>query len=306
MRDLFRVEREGLREGIRLARPDILHAHWTYEFAMACLETNLPVVITTHDNAFQQLRFSKDLYRLGRLYIQIKVIRKARFLTAESPYAAKSLQWLARTQIEVIPNPVDVPQVALYPSEQSFGSLRIATMLNGWGTRKNPKAAIKAFALVRREFPNAQMSMYGYDFEQGGPAWKWASSRRLSENIQFCGFLPPDKLQRELRQTSILLHPSLEESFGMVLIEAMVNGIPVVAGIKSGAVPWVLDEGKAGFLTDVRDPKKIVQTVLTCIQQREVREERRKNARCRVLKLFSPGCVAEQYESMYEKALTVH
>src|SRR5688572_18838822 len=39
MRDLYKLEREGLRDGIRLAKPDVLHAHWTYEFAMACLET---------------------------------------------------------------------------------------------------------------------------------------------------------------------------------------------------------------------------------------------------------------------------
>src|SRR5690349_3892963 len=68
MRDVFKFEREGLKRGIRLAKPEILHAHWTYEWAMACLETGLPTLVTSHDNAFQVLRFTKDLYRLGRLY----------------------------------------------------------------------------------------------------------------------------------------------------------------------------------------------------------------------------------------------
>ena len=47
MRDLYKLERKGLREGIALAKPDVLHAHWTYEFALACLESDLPMVITT-------------------------------------------------------------------------------------------------------------------------------------------------------------------------------------------------------------------------------------------------------------------
>ena len=62
MRDLYKIERQGLRQGILLAKPEILHAHWTYEWAMACLETGLPMLATTHDNGFQQLRFQKDLY----------------------------------------------------------------------------------------------------------------------------------------------------------------------------------------------------------------------------------------------------
>src|SRR5688500_12562778 len=44
MRDFYKSEREGLKEGIRLAKPDVLHAHWTYEFALACLETGLPTL----------------------------------------------------------------------------------------------------------------------------------------------------------------------------------------------------------------------------------------------------------------------
>src|SRR6478672_7090449 len=51
MRDLYKIERQGLLEGIRLAKPDVLHAHWTYEFALACLETGLPMLVTAHDNA---------------------------------------------------------------------------------------------------------------------------------------------------------------------------------------------------------------------------------------------------------------
>src|SRR5688500_14443990 len=61
MRDLYKIERQGLRQGILLAKPEILHAHWTYEWAMACLETGLPTLVTSHDNALQVLRFTKDL-----------------------------------------------------------------------------------------------------------------------------------------------------------------------------------------------------------------------------------------------------
>jgi len=71
-------------------------------------------------------------------------------------------------------------------------------------------------------------------------------------------------------------------------------------------VPWVLDQGKAGFLTNVKDPEKIAQTLLTCIEETEIRQERQRNAHERVVSLFSPNSVAEQYEKLYAKAVSLN
>jgi hypothetical protein len=58
MRDLYKLERQGIRDGILLPKPDV-HAHWTYEFALACLKIGVPTLITSHDKAFRVLRFAK-------------------------------------------------------------------------------------------------------------------------------------------------------------------------------------------------------------------------------------------------------
>jgi glycosyltransferase involved in cell wall biosynthesis len=303
-RDLWKFEREGLREGILSAKPDLLHAHWTYEFALASLETGLPTLVTCHDNAFRVLRFNRNLYRLVRLYFQIQVIRRAHFLTAVSPYIANALSWLANTDIEVIPNLIDIPREAVSPTSQALGPLRIATVINGWQNLKNPKAAIEAFNLLLRQRPNAEMFMFGYGFGEGDHAPQWAKSMELSRNIHFCGALPHSELQMELRKMSILLHPALEEACPMAVIEAMALGLPVVAGLNSGGVAWVLDQGRAGFLTDVRNPEKIMQTLVTCVEQAEDREQRKRNAYNRVLNVFSPDSVTSRYEKMYGKVLS--
>jgi glycosyltransferase involved in cell wall biosynthesis len=303
MRDLYRVERQGLTEGIGLAEPDLLHAHWTYEFALACFDANLPTLVSSHDNAFQGLRFKKDLHRLGRLYIQLRVIRNAHFLTAVSPYLAASLRWLTSTKIAMIPNAIKVTSEAKALVQRAPEPVRIATILNLWLNLKNPTAAIKAFSLLRYKIPEAEMFMYGNDFEEGGIAAQWATSQGLQQNIHFRGFVRNAEMLQEISSMSMLLHPSLEESCPMALIEAMSLGIPVVGGKRAGGVPWVLDEGRAGFLTDVRNPQRIAETMLTCIEQTEEREQRRRNAYDRVLRVFAPHIVAEQYEIMYDKVL---
>jgi L-malate glycosyltransferase len=301
-RDLYRFEREGLSEGIRLASPDLLHAHWTYEFALACMDTRLPTVVTSHDNGFQLLRFNRDLFRFSRLCLQIWIIRKATFVTAVSPYLADSLSWLAKTEIEVVPNPIGVREKVGQPRESA--PIRIATLLNGWGNLKNGKAAIKAFAFLRRDLPTAEMHMYGTDYEEGGPAWRWASNKGLAQNIRFCGYLPNPDVQRELDRMTMLLHPSLEEACPVALLEAMALRVPVVAGRNAGGVPWVVDDGRAGFLTNVKNPQDIARTMLTCMRDVDERERRVRNAYERVMNVFSPLSVAEQYERIYEKALS--
>lgn len=304
MRDFYKLERRGIKDGILSAKPDVLHAHWTYEFALACLETVLPTIVTSHDNAVQVLRYTRDLYRLGRLYLQIKVVREARRLTAVSPYLADYLQRICKTKIEVVPNPVELPKSKEDENVRLFSDrVRIATVLNGWQNLKNPKKGLIAFDLVRRKQPDAELFMYGIDYEEGGPAARWAARNKLDRNVHFCGTVSRDALQEQLATMSILLHPSLEEACPMALLEAMAVGLPIVAGIKAGGVPWVLDGGRAGFLTDVTNPEKIAETLHACIDQNEVREIRRRKAQERVREVFSPGSVAQLYERIYEKSL---
>jgi glycosyltransferase involved in cell wall biosynthesis len=303
MRDLYEAERKSLREGIRMTRPDILHAHWTYEFALACLEENLPTLITCRDNAFQVLFYRTDFYRLGRLFLQLWVLRKARFLTAVSPYLAKSLRYFSKGRIEVIANPINLPDSTFNANRPCSGRLRIATVLNGWGSLKNPKPGIRAFNLFRRMMPEAEMFMYGADFQETGPAAQWAAKKNIAQNIHFCGPLPRTRLLQELQRMSILLHPALEESFGMAILEAMALRIPVVAGYNCGAVPWVLDDGRAGFLTNVRNPQAIAETLLTCVTQPEDRVRRQQNAYTRACNQFSSESISAQYENVYGKVL---
>jgi glycosyltransferase involved in cell wall biosynthesis len=203
----------------------------------------------------------------------------------------------------MIPNPVEAQWDAGNRCQQASGFIRIATVLNGWTNLKNPKAAIKAFNLLRCNLPDAEMFMYGVDFEEGGMAAQWATSQGLHQNIHFRGSLPPHKLQKELKEMSLLLHPAREEACPMALLEAMAIGLPIVAGSDAGGVSWVLDEGLAGFLTDVRDARKIAQTLLACIEQKEDRVQKQHHAYNRVRRLFSPHVVAEQYETLYKQVL---
>jgi glycosyltransferase involved in cell wall biosynthesis len=68
-------------------------------------------------------------------------------------------------------------------------------------------------------------------------------------------------LKHYFDKSSIFISPSLEETFGNTLLESMARKVPIIAGVYSGAIPYVLQQGKAGFLCDVSKSDEIYDTI---------------------------------------------
>lgn len=140
--------------------------------------------------------------------------------------------------------------------------------------------------------------MFGEGFGSGEAAMEWAERRGLAENVVFVGSLLHGELQSRIAaEVDVLVHPSLEESFGMVLVEAMALSIPVIAGERSGGTRYVLDEGRAGILTDVRSPRVLGEAMLRCADS-EVRRHFGELGFRSVNERFRPELVADAYEKI--------
>lgn len=166
------------------------------------------------------------------------------------------------TEIKVVPNGVEAHLIEAGKKRICGATLSapltIATILQGFQGRKNPKSAIKSFALIRSKFPDARMLMFGTDFEEGCPADKWSQDKGLATGIQFIGKISHNELMCHMtHHVHLLIHPAKEESFGMAPLEATALGIPVIGGKNSGGVPYVLDGGPAGILVDIKSPQNI-------------------------------------------------
>lgn len=305
--DFCKDERDALQQAIADDKPDVVNAHWTYEYALAAIASGLPHVITCRDSPAHVLWFTPNLYRLGRYCMARSVFRKGKLFIANSDYLKEQIQHYTEKPIEVIPNPAPLALFKKPIIERTMDldieHPRIAMILNGWQKRKNPEIALKAFSLFRGHVLGATFHLFGYDFGNGEKAQIWAEREKISEGVFFHGFMPHDRLLMELKNMHLLLHPSLEESLGMCLVEAMALGLPVIGGDKSGAVPWVLDHGKAGVLTNVRSAKAIGRALKEVLKNKTYYEKLSHCGQERVRKIFSPMAVAEAYETMYARAI---
>jgi glycosyltransferase involved in cell wall biosynthesis len=208
-------------------------------------------------------------------------------------------------EVPVIPNPVE--DSFLRANEKHFNpaSPIIVSMSNGFGGLKNHESLIRAFALVRRRIHDCQLHLVGYDFEPDGIARQWAMKNNLDEGIVYLGELKRPQILSVLDSAALMVHPSLEESFGNVLIEAMARRIPVVAGKDSGAVPWVLAEGKAGLLCDVLIPEQIASAAIRLLLNFDLWKQFSQVGYDHVVNNFGTSAVCELCEAEYMKILSV-
>ena len=297
-RDLFYSERKDLLMLMKNHQADIINAQWSYEFAWAAISAKVPCLITLHDHAMTILRYQTDPYRFMRLIMNYIVLKKACHLSTNSQYLFNLLSKKNKQKARVIPNFYS-KFLKRNPSTLEEKASIILSVSNGFGQRKNIDTALKAFAVARRSHPDIEYHLVGDGMQVGGPAYRYAVANNIAEGVCFIGKLSYDDVIEEMNKAQIFLHPSREESFGMVVLEAMVIGTPVVGGKTSGNIPYLLDHGNAGVLCDVNSPKDIARGVLKLLEKDDLSERLINKAKEFAKANFSEDLIVEAYLAYY-------
>ena len=308
LRDFFREERAALASAMREHPADVISAHWTYEFALAAVQSGLPAFVTAHD-APLRCAWEEGIrpFRWLRNSLALPAVHRATALSGVSPYTARHLRRVLRApgQVRVIPNGVRLAALPTAPPVRPTDAPVFATVLNGWGPLKNGQAALRAFGRVRTALPEARLLMFGDGFAVGGPAAAWAEPRDLTAGVEFAGpTRHAELLDRIAGEVTVLVHPSRLEACPMILLEVMGVGVPVIAGRRSGGAPWVVADGEAGALVDVRSAPEIAAAMLRLGRDAGLRAELAARGRSRVRGHFDLAKVAEEYVHWFESADT--
>ena len=307
-RDFFAVERAYLLQAMRREKPDIVHAHWTYEFALAALDSKILNLVTAHDAPLTILCYQPTAYRFLRMVMARQAARRAPFMTSVSEHVARQFTRRLgfRGDMRVIPNPLPEEVFASTPLNgraPSDGSAIFATVLTGWSGYKNGAVVLRAFRELRRQLPGARLVMFGSQYGRGEFAQRWAFSRRLDEGVDFIGSVSYAEMIRRLGEVDFLLHPAREESFGMPMAEAMALGIPVIASAACRGACAILEGGRLGILVKSYRSGDWAEAMFRVQTQREpirfMVEEAKNSAATR----FRSSVVAEAYESSYRHVM---
>jgi glycosyltransferase involved in cell wall biosynthesis len=132
-------------------------------------------------------------------------------------------------------------------------------------TRKNTLNMLKALELLPAEYKLVLSGGNGYGSEA---IHEFIRTESLGERVRLLGFIDDAQLARLYQSASVFLFPSLEEGFGIPLLEAMAAGVPIVTS-KVSSMPEV--GGEAALYVDPHDPADIAQKVAQAVEDSVLR-----------------------------------
>ncbi|CAN5285869.1 hypothetical protein BH23ACT9_BH23ACT9_38240 [soil metagenome] len=297
-RTLHREERAALVAGMQGAEVDVLHAHWTYEYAWAALGRPEPLLVTARDWPPAIMRLQASPYRAFRMVAAARVFAARPAMTAPSEYLAAKHRRIG-LPTTVIPNGIPAASVVAQARDRGEG-MDVLSVASGFDNRKNTRSLLRSHALLRRGGLDARLVMIGAGHGPGEQAERWAREHDVHAGVEFRGQIPYPDVLEAMQRSALLVHPSREESYGRVLVEAMAKALPVIGGQRSGAVPWVLDGGQAGVLVDVESPEAIAAATASVLTDDSRWTHLSRVGRDRAATAFTMEPIVGQYVDRYQ------
>lgn len=305
----------SLREGVRY---DIVHAHyWLSGWAAHLVKRywDTPFVQMFHTTAHMKNAVSSAVHQetdlRGRM--EQRLLDLADSIIAANPDERADLVWrmgAANEKVCAIPPGVDL---------ELFHPLDRPAIRNALGVEpdqpvivfcgridpiKGIETLLEAVHILAAGPQPPTVLFIGGDFDTAGEptgplseVMQQTSALGIRDRFRFLGSQPQNRLPEFYTAADVVVVPSRYESFGLVAVEALASGAPVVAS-RVGGLKFIVDEGNAGFLAPMGDAAAFAHDIGLILYDPELRARLAANARPSVER-FSWASVAESVLHVY-------
>jgi len=284
---------------------DLIHSHWFIPSglvgAVVAFIGRKPHVITSHvldANLFGKFRFSLPLLSA--------IVASADMITTNSRYTKQQIEALVSLPCpcRVIPMGVIIPN-QIPPVKDFHGqSILFVGRLVEW---KGVDTLIRSMTLVRKAIPDSMLTIVGE-----GPfrdsLQRLVQDAGLTYAVRFYGRATDDDLKKLYDSAAVFVLPSrryqglVMEGLGVVLLEAMSHGVPVI-GSNVGGIPDIIIDGETGFLVPEQRSDVLADRIVRMLSDDSLRERFRQNGLVRVREKFSWGKISEEFGGVYIQVL---
>ena len=283
---------------------DLIHAHFTYPDGVAAVwlgkRFGVPVIITEQNPWGPWMDEDTAVRRQT-----IRAARECTFQIAISRSVRESIVRLTgeSDKLRVIPDAVDgdvfkLPERDLQPVRNQIifvGAIRpvkgVDILLRAVRLLVDSGRDVRLVLIGESYFKNYQRE---YQRLQG-----MAVELNIANRVNFAGKKAVDELVREIQRSAVLVLPSRAESFGMVLVEALACGTPVVATRCGGPEDIVTEE--VGILVPPEDPQALATGIGRVLDGRDRYDPSR--LRAQALERFGLESVGQRLRQLYQEAL---
>ncbi len=207
---------------------------------------------------------------------------------------------------EIIPNGIDLEHFSpdVSPIEEFCDGKLNILFVGRLEFRKGVNYLLKAYLQIKQEIPNSRLIIVGPGTRLRKRYERWVRQNRL-EDVVFVGYATYSDLPRYYQTADIFCAPATSrESFGIVLLEAMAMGKPIVATNIEGYAK-VVGHGEDGLLVPPRDSRGLAQALVSLMSDETLRQQMGVKGRLKARE-YSWEHVAQRVFDFYVRVLSEH
>lgn len=292
---------------------DIIHIH-DWLTALVGISSkhylNKPLISTVHSTEIgrSQGLHNQDSYLIDGLEWWMTYESKRVIVTSNSmKNELRDHFRLPEEKIDVIPNAIDMTKYQKNVDRESVRRRygvgpheKLVLFVGRLVPQKGVEYLIRAVPSIVKRHPEAKFIIIG-----DGWSRSYLESLSMStghrDKIRFVGFISDSELVEQTMSADVLVIPSIYEPFGIVALEGMAAGVPVVAG-NVGGLAEIIEHDRTGVLVYPRSPESIAWGVKRVLSDSEYSRWLIQNAKKKIRQIYSWQAVAKRTVEVYEKA----
>jgi glycosyltransferase involved in cell wall biosynthesis len=235
----------------------------------------------------------------------------ADYITAISEYLKKfAVEQGAKSPIEIVPNGVDIKKFS-----EDYKVEDLIALKSKLGEYEKDKFIITTSRLVEKNAvddvikaleylpDNVKFLILGIGSDENSLK-QLVKNLKLENRVLFLGQINQNDLPKYLEISDIFIRPSLAEGLGISFLEAMAAGLPIIATPVGGIVDFLTD-GVTGLFCEVRNPKSIAEKIKVYLENKELTETIKINAKELIIKNYNWDLIAKKMEEILHSVIAV-
>ena len=234
------------------------------------------LAMATKNPLYYRIYYSADwvrryfYYNLARI-LEKRAVSKLTAIISNSEFVSASLDRLygiQQNKIKVIYQTINLSRFKALSTDKKRGRA-IILLVGGNLQRKGLPLLARAASRVLGECPSAQFHVIGNDPNMGKMK-KLCQDRGVGKAFYFLGYVDNEGIGDYYQKADVFVMPSLVEAFGLVFLEAMASGTPVI-GSNVGGTKELIEHRKNGLLVDPNNSDQLAEYILELLNDRELR-----------------------------------
>jgi len=285
--------------------PDVVHIHDWYGVLWASVikyHYDIPTIMTAHLPLRSGFTYTGHSIPMKvKMRLEALGFRFADIIIAPSNFIARVLVSeynVPNKKIRIIPNGIDTQYFS--PSGNENKKEKVVLLVSRMTEQKGIEYLLESARYVINEILHVKFLIVG-DGPVLGSLKSMSNLLAISDNVEFLGFTPRDRLLELYRLSDIFVSTSIYEPFGLVILEAMASGTPIAA-FSIGGLKEVVRDNVDGFLVPPCRIDLLSECVVKLLSNPQLRLECGNNARKRALE-YDWKNVVTMLENAYKNTM---